>query len=450
MFRKNSQTITGQLPEKRTNNFLFQPTDGTSVCSRFIKGSRSLITAFMVLALFFSISSCDNEGIVGGNLTEGEEQIESTTIPVTDLSIVSDNGFAGQLSYSAMGVVNDPAYGTINSSTLLKPSISQSEIESLPDSLSLKLVLALSSEKYGDTTSTSQYELYEINERWRGREIQYNNPVSVNRGNLIGSFQLADEDTLVVSLSEMYNERFRSFFNDTTAQRDSTYRFEFPGFALVPAEQNSKIDFVRYQQAIAGEQAADDTTDVPFTRFIVTTPEDSTVATLPVLDHGNSMTRTDEPATSDGLILHNTMENILNINFDIDPDDFRGKEIVNAQLIFNSDSGPREMAPLNFGRLDNEFLRGHNFETEPLSLHSEIFARQAVVGADIDDEEDIYRINLTQYIIDLIYGEDEATPLYITNQGNNGQYISTTLKGPDAAESERPRLIITTINPDNE
>lgn len=408
-----------------------------------------MITAFMVLTLFFSITSCDNEGIVGGNLTENEEQVESTTLPVTDISIVSDNGFSGQLSYSAMGIVNDPAYGTINSSTLLKPSISQSEIESLPDSLSLKLVLALSSEKYGDTTSTSQYELYEINERWRGREIQYNDPVSINRGNLIGSFQLSDEDTIVVSLSETYNERYRNYFNDTSTQRDSTYRFEFPGFAVVPVEQNSKIDFVRYQQAVAGEQAADDTTEVPFTRFIVTTPQDSTVATLPVLDHGNSMTRTDEPASTDDLVLHNTMENIMNVSFNIDPADFQGKEIVNAQLIFNTDPAPQETAPFNFGRLDNEFLRGHNFETEPLSLHSEIFARQAVVGADIDEENDIYRINLTQYIIDLIYGEDETTPLYITNQGNNGQYISTTLRGPGAAESERPRLIITTINPDN-
>jgi hypothetical protein len=82
-------------------------------------------------------------------------------------------------------------------------------------------------------------------------------------------------------------------------------------------------------------------------------------------------------------------------------------------------------------------------------LHSEIFARQAVVGSTLDDEENLYRITVTQYVIDRIYGELETTPLYITNQGNNGLYISTKLMGTDAAENMRPRLIISTINPDN-
>jgi len=108
------------------------------------------------------------------------------------------------------------------------------------------------------------------------------------------------------------------------------------------------------------------------------------------------------------------------------------------------------MVPMIFRRLNNEFIRGHIFETDPLSLHSEIFARQASVGATLDDEDNVYRVTLTQFVIDRLYGEGETSPpLYITNQGNNGLYVSTTFYGPDAAENLRPRLIITTINPDN-
>jgi len=111
------------------------------VCSRFKKGSRSAITAFMVLALFFSIASCDNEGIVGGELTSGEDRVETSTFAIEDISVVSDNGFSGLLSYSGIGIVNDPVYGTITSSGLLKPSITQAEIDNFSENFSLKLML---------------------------------------------------------------------------------------------------------------------------------------------------------------------------------------------------------------------------------------------------------------------------------------------------------------------
>ncbi len=444
MYRKNSQTTTGQSPEKRTNKLsLFQPTGDTSVCSRIKKGSRSAITAFMVLALFFSISSCENEGVVGGELTDGEERVETTTYDVDDISIVSDNGFSGLLAYSAMGIVNDPVYGTVTSSSLLKPSITQNEIEDFAGDYSLNIVLQFIPRSYGDSTSTSQYNIYEIDERWRGREIQYNDPVAINESTLIGSFQVSDEDSITVPINPNYTERFRQFFNDTTALRDSLYRFEFPGIAIVPEDQNTKIDFLRHQGAI------DDTSSTAVTRFIVENSEDSVVATLPVLDHGNSMNRTNIPDNTDGFVLHNTMENILNVGLDFESEQFDGKEIVNAQLIFNVDTGPENTSPVGFTRLDNDLLRGHTFDTEPLSLHSEIFVQDADVGGILDEEEDVYRISVTQYILDQIYGETESTPLYITNQANNGLYVSTKLMGTDAPENLRPRLIITTINPDN-
>jgi len=414
------------------------------VCSRFKKGSRSAITAFMVLALFFSIASCDNEGIVGGELTSGEDRVETSTFAIDDISVVSDNGFSGLLSYSGIGIVNDPVYGTITSSGLLKPSITQAEIDNFSENFSLKLMLHFNAARYGDTTGTSQYNIYEINERWRGEEIQYNDPVSVDQSTLIGTFQVSDEDSVKVPVSQAFNQKYRQFFNDTTALRDSTYRFEFPGLAIVPAGQNTKIDFLRHQEA------ADDTSNTPVTRFLVENQQDSLIATMPVIDHGNSMTRTNAPENTDGLVLHNTMENILNVNIDIPADEFLGREVVNAQLIFNVDTTPEDMAPMIFRRLDNEFIRGHIFETDPLSLHSEIFARQASVGATLDDEDNVYRVALTQFVIDRLYGEGETSPpLYITNQGNNGLYVSTTFYGPDAAENLRPRLIITTINPDN-
>lgn len=444
MYRINFQTTTAQSQEKRIKILsLFQQSRQLTVCTGKIKGSRSLITAFMVLALFFTAISCENEGVVGGELNQGEDRVETNTYDVDDIEMISDNGFSGFLTNSGMGVVNDPSYGTITASSLLKPSIIQEEIETFSGDYSLKLMLQLNSQQYGEENSTSQYSIYEIDERWRGREIRYNDPVAIDESNLIGSFQITDEDSVEVPINPDYADRFREFFNDTTALRDSLYRFEFPGIAIVPDDQNSKIDFLRHQQA------EDDTTETTVTRFIVENEEDSLVATLPVLDQGSSMVRSNVPEETDGFILHNTVESIMRVDLDLDSDGFEGREIVNAQLIFNVDTEPDQNAPPGFVRPENEFIRGHSFESEPLSLHSEIFARQSTVGANLDEDDNVFRVNITQYLVDHIYGEQNRTSLYFTNQGNNGLYVSTTLMGIDAPENMRPRLIITTINPDN-
>lgn len=397
----------------------------------------------MVLTLFFSTTSCENDGIVGGDLNEGNDRIETSTVAVDNIEVVSDNGFSGFLANSGMGVVNDPVYGTITASSLLKPSITQQQIEEIPQGHTLNLMLQFNPQNYGVEGSTSQYNIYEIDERWRGREILYNDPVTINESNLIGTFQVTDEDSIKVPVSQQYTDRFRQFFNDTTAQRDSLYRFEFQGIAIVPSDQNSKIDFLRHQPA------TDDTSSASITRFLVENEQDSLIATLPVLDHGSSMTRTNQPDSSEELILHNTMENILKVGFNLSPGQFEGKEIVNAQLIFNVDPEPQLTSPPGFVRPENTFLRAHSFESEPLSLHSEIFSQQATVASNLDEDNQVYRVTVTQYLIDRIYGESEATPLYFTNQGNNGLYISTKLMGTGAAENQRPRLIITTLNPDN-
>ncbi|MFO7845589.1 MAG: hypothetical protein R6V27_03435 [Balneolaceae bacterium] len=409
------------------------------------KGSRSLITAFMVLVLFSFLVSCESDGVVGEELSPDGEQVETNTYPVTNIEEVSDNGFSGSLNNSAMGIVQDPVYGTITSSTLMKPSISKqnSGIDVFPADYSLKMMLQLNSQKYGNEASASSYKIYEINQRWRGNEIRYNNPVSVDRSVEVGSFQVTDEDSVEVSLNQPFVDRYREFFNDTTAQRDSLYRFEFPGLAIVPEDGNEKIDFVRHRFA------TDDTTETAVSRFFVENEQDSLIANLSAIDWGSSMERSDVPETDEGLVLHNTMEQILKIEFDLDPKDFEGVEIVNAQLILNPDPGPDAVTPSGFVRPENNLIRGHAFPSEPLSLHSEIFSQQASVGTNLNEDEEVYSLNVTQFIIDQLYGSNELTPLYFTNQQNNGLYVSTKLFGNEAAENVRPRLIITTLNPDN-
>ncbi|CAN5172188.1 hypothetical protein BH23BAC3_BH23BAC3_00260 [soil metagenome] len=401
-----------------------------------------MISAFMILTLLLITTGCDNEGIVGEGLNPTGERVVTTTYDVDSIEIVNDNGFAGRLSNSAMGIVEDPVYGTITSAALLKPSINVENLNELPDDYNVKLTVELNPLKYGNENSISDYNIYEVNQRWRGREITYNQSISYDDSNLLGSFQHTDETAVEIDLDQEWTSRYRDFFNSTSSQRDSLYRFEFPGIVVVPVNQNQKIDFLRHQPS------TNDTTETRVTRFVVENEQDSLIANIPLLDFGTSMERTNIPE-SDGLVLHNTLENILKVNLDIDAAQFESKEIVNAQLVFTIDSGPEETAPGGFLRPQPDLIRAHFFGSEPLDIASEIFARAASAGANLSENEQQFKINVTSYFVDRLFGETVTTPLYFSLQGNNGLFYSTTLHGADAPENLRPRLVITTINPEN-
>ncbi|REL38741.1 hypothetical protein DYD21_01970 [Rhodohalobacter sp. SW132] len=401
-----------------------------------------MISAFMVLALFIFISACDNEGIVGEGLNPSGERVQTSTYPLTDIEILQGNGFSGQLGQSALGKVDDPFYGSIHASALIKPSINPEDLDEFPSDHNLRLILEFNTVKYGDENSVSEYNLYEINQRWRGPAITYNNPVSYDETNLLGSFQVTDESSIEVDLDSEWVNRYRNYFNSDDAQRDSLYRFEFPGLAVVPADQNNRIDFLRNQTS------ANDTTDIEVTRFLIENQQDSVIATVPLLDFGTSFERSDEPET-DNLILHNTLEQILKVNLNIDESEFAGKEIVNVQLVFDIDTTPGETAPPGFIRPQTQQLRAHYFSSEPLNIASEIFTTSAYAGTVRDSEAEQFRINVSSYFIDNMFGDFDFTPLYISNQLVNGFIYPLSLYGPDAPEDLRPRLIITTINPEN-
>jgi len=397
-----------------------------------------LFTAFIVL---ISLSGCNNEGIVGEGISPDGDKVETTSIDVTNLEVLENNGFSGQLTNNGIGIVEDPAYGNITSVALLKPSIGRDDLEFFPSGYTFKLQLEFNPLKYGDENSTSNYVVYEIDQLWRGEQLRYNYPVTIDESSIIGSFQVGDESSVEVDLSQDWVDRYREFFNNESTQRDSTYRFEFPGLAIAPENQNQKIDFLRHTAA------EDDTTNTGVTRFLIENDQDSLVATIPVVDQGASMQRTDVPEPGNDIVLHNTMETILKLDLDTDAALFEGKEIVNATLVFNKK--PVQTAPA-FTRPSTDLLRAHFFSSEPADLASEIFVRAPSLGATLSEEnENLFEINVTNYLVDKLFGDVLTTPLYLTNQGNNGLYYSTTLHGTNAFEDLRPHLIITTINPEN-
>ncbi len=434
MYQVNLQSITERSPE--INNQLIngsKPNLKMQYRKHFSRLS-ALITSLLLIGFF---TGCQESGSVGGAIEDPEDRVITTEVEITNITVLSDNGYSGRLLNSAAGYVEDPLFGTIESATLLKPSISQSDIEEITSESEVRLRLVLNPEQYGVDTRVN-YNVYEVGEIWRGRQLQYNTPVTLSNI-LVGSFSARNENTVDVQLSASWVQNFRQRFNSESADRDSTYRYQFPGLAIVPEGQNQRTHFFRYQQA------EDDTLGVGVTRLIVENQDEELSGELPMLDWATTMTRQNVPDSNDSFILDNTLENLLKLELDLDSGQFKNQQIVNVQLVFHEHESITMQG--NFERPLVNSIRAHAFATEPESIINDIFTRQAFF-VSTRSEDGIYKLNATDFVLSHLFGEDETPTLYFSAQSNNGIFYSTKLYNHNGPANKTPRLVITSIKPE--
>ena len=410
------------------------------------------------LFLFFSVflMGCEDSGIVGSEIGTPDAEIQSMVVDVTGFEVVSENGFSGKLSYSATGRVNDPVYGDVTASTLLKPALTAVGLDSiLLDTHTMQLRVVLDSERYGlADPAPSGFAVYEAGSLWRGNELYVNEPVPSDISRELGSFTLMTEDTAIVPLDPLWVEAFAAFFNDTSDTRSERYKQEFRGLSIAPVNVTDQMRFFRYDAAI------DDSLNLGSTRFEIVGPDsagtDSVYATISPLDWGASIDRT--PATEapeGGVVLLNTFESVIKTTLDIDPAQFEGKEIVNAQLTLHVKAEEDDLL-----RPDITTIRVHRVEELPGNLGEYLFTTTPQFAAtavrDEDDETLVYfNINLTGLVFDELYGDSgegalEQPVLYISIQANNGKLYSATLVDETGPEEKRPRLTVTYIETNQE
>jgi len=219
------------------------------------KGSRLSIAAFLLLIIPL-IVGCESPGSVGEGLGPDGSSVTTDEYSVTDITPVEENFFSGRLSNSAMGYIEDPLYGTVNAVAVLKPVISTSAVDTLVEGDRMTLRMVFNPSIYGDELSVSDYEIFELSEQWRGNELKYNEAAPVDFSSKVAEFQVADEDTVEVELSAEWVEKYSTYFNSNDANRDSLYTREFTGLAIVPAETNSRVRFLRHTPADLEEDPA--------------------------------------------------------------------------------------------------------------------------------------------------------------------------------------------------
>lgn len=464
MYLKNLHNTTGILPVT-INRFksLHFFTDSKFSIKNFNKGSRFFIAAFLLLAVL-TASGCDSPGSVGEEIISGSDGVEAVTYPVDNFTILEENTFSGRLPNTPLGFVEDPVYGTIKSTALLKPGLSRALVDTIRENDSVYLMLIFDERIYGNSSSVSKFTIYEANEIWRGNQLRYNQEVEVNFSRQIGEFELADEDSLLIELDDMWLQEYIEFFNSSSANRDSLYRNTTKGLAIVPSESNQKIRFLRH----LGEEGD------AITTLLVESPEDpddngngngdddddengngddedengddedeESPRFIDLRDWGASFTRTVQTESNGELVLHNS-ERIMKFVPDLPVKELSSKNIVNAQLILSKDTSREEIYP-SFTRPGTTQLRAHVFSEEPADLSGEIFTLDLDFAALIDEDEDTFKINITEFVLDEVFGDNKGKALYFTIQSVNGIIFTSRFYDHTGPENKKPRLVITSV-----
>ncbi len=442
MYQINLQNIIEKLPIMTNNTRdCASKTDLNPGTISSYKSGVSLITAIILLFSFSLLNGCDTSGSVGDDIITEDGSTNTLNIDVDNITLLDTPTFSGRLQHTSVGLFEDPVYGTIESSAIIKPVISRAQVDTLTEDDSMLLKLIFNPTVYGDENTVSEFDIYEVDEVWRGTQIRYGDEIPFNRQKRIGEVLVtADEDTATVQLSDEWKEGFSEFFNSNAADRDSTYRHNFKGLAIVPSQNNEIIRFLKH--------SADEEED-EITSFLVrSTSEDEDGEEvvedeiLDARDWASVFSRSNEPDPEDSFIVHNT-NNVIRVKPDLPNDELSGKNIVNAQLFLYKNNGPENSTP-NVIRPTLTQVRAHIFDDQPEDVMAEIFTTNADFFTINEEEEELFDINITQYILDEVYGNQENRELYITIQAVDGILYSTHLF--DTSDSTlNPKIVITTV-----
>ena len=189
MFQISSLTITEQLQikNKHQEHYLMHIKTKAATLWRL---------AFS-LALLIVITACEDPSSIGGEFAD-KSALKVDTVLVDNLTSVNYDAYLGKLNRSATGTFQDDLFGTQEAFSFIKPGLIANAdslvLDAQQDTVELRLNMFLD-DFYGDTTSTVTYNIYRVNELWRGATYRRSDSLTYDDSEVIGQFTDADLDT---------------------------------------------------------------------------------------------------------------------------------------------------------------------------------------------------------------------------------------------------------------
>ena len=453
MFQINFQTITGKLPTPMSKwSFSEYFANLSKLYKPNFQKLKSALFPVLYLVSVFTMASCgEDPGNVGSRFADSGDVIEQSTIKIDNFEFLNTTTFSGNLQFMALGKYDDPLFGMIETVAFVRPSIIRANIEFLTSTDNMTLQLHFSSEVLGDTTTTANFSVYEISGLWRGNELFYTDNLSFDTSNKLGEFSVSSQDSINIELDDEWVSRYDEFLTNEADNRDSIYRAEFPGLAIVSDDAaGSKILFARMRAATDLLGAP---TGEPVTSFPVERPSTDEVLNQTTLDWGNTITRS---AIDSGAIMNtnsfasfNTLEQLFAFEPDFSAENLEGRSLSRVELqIFENAGLVNQSLPQNHVRPDVQNLRIHLLSNDN-NVAEQIFSNVSTFGATRDSTDNSFRFNITNFANSRIFGDSGEGKFYFSIEGVNGLLFSTLFFDTDALENRQPRINITAVGADN-
>ncbi len=392
---------------------------------RFTRLTFSLI---LLLAVWF-LPACDDTPVVGGNLSPDDVNVDADTLFVDNISVVSSPSFSGNRPFVTAGYVNDPVFGELEATAMIRPSISRQQEDFISDDAQAFIGFEVD-HIYGSTSESAEFQIVEIDRRWRSTTWRYDSiPALSDR--VVADFTVTDTDSLNIQLPDEWLDKYREIFHNTSSsERDSLYRSDMPGLAIIPAGGSDKlfsIGMVDARLIINNHDEDLDDLEKSFSSWAVSV-----------------QTEIDADQDEEGSVtLLNTMGAMLEIDFPVTEEFLGTSNFSRLELVIYEDTLSMDTdIHGDFVRPRSQTSRLYYLEPEDLNL---AVAVDPVLQANRRSEDSSHRYNLTNFATDRIHGSSSTRKLYLAYGFNDGRVIPMKFGAADNPEF-RPRLLITSIS----
>jgi hypothetical protein len=402
---------------------------------------RSLGTLFLVVIIGFTLglSGCDNPGPIGSSLTGSGADLVVDTFTVEDINISEYNSYSGDFAYFSTGAYQDPLFGNMSATGLVKPSLVRTSDTVSADAKMIMRIFLDKDQIYGDSLASQHFDIYEIAERWRGKSSLVKDSIRLDQNSKVGSFTVEEEqDSLDVDITSWLQkeENYRTYTQmESSTEADSLYLREVFGMGLVPTNSNKIVPIIADSM-----------------EFHIQNPESDTLR-VGLEDWAYSLKRENNNSFPNGSVpLYSTYESVLNFKKDFSALDIRQTGIAKAELVFYRNNSALEQS----------------LQSEPSSVVRPIPARvllhlanpaqapvnldpgDPITSAEYSESDGAYHFNLNFNIQSLLSSNIPENLNFFVTFSNDG-IIKPSLIYTDGAPADKtPKLIISYIkNTDN-
>lgn len=401
--------------------------------------------------VYGSMTSCADSGGVGESYLNPQLNVVVDTVLVDSIETVQLNYYSGGRlgEFNTVGIRNisfgryaDPLFGTTEATGLIRPGIfTAASIDTIDENTRIELRIRPSTIQ-GDTISTEQFDLIEINRPWRGNAWTPDSSIVNSLGQIVTSFTITYEDSTVsIPLPQPWKDKLKSVIYSNNP--DSAYQEELFGFAIMSAAPVNKMVSINAQS-----------TDLLLENDIVEEDTSYTNSSVAVMrSWAFSFSHAGGTIPAHVLEIDNTLTNVLVFDIPADTSFLGTDNVLRAELVFNEDielletSIPQgERRPYD-REIEIFLLKDIDTQFDVLWVTPSFTARQ-----DADDREAGFRVNIANILNSQLRNGSDDFKFYMSYKSNNlsstagrgtdGTIFKTVLiapgNGPDS-----PKLIIT-------